>query len=202
MIRVVFGAAVGALTVFFVGFIFWVLLPVPFSIVHDLPRDQTAAMLEQLDLPGSGVYHYPGFPLNEDGSMMDEAATAALEERFRTGPTISMMVYHDGGRDMFPMWQIPASLVINFVAALFAALMLRVSGQRCWLRRAFIVTAAGVLAGVAGNANHFMWFMVPYDFAVYSIATTVVAWAVASLPLAAIVRPGAGAAACATPDAP
>ena len=62
--------------------------------------------------------------------------------------------------------------------------------------------APGVLAGVAGNANHFMWFMVPYDFAVYSIATTVVAWAVASLPLAAIVRPGAGAAACATPDAP
>ena len=189
MIRIVFSTIAGGLALFVASAIFWAMLPVPFTILHDMPLEQTDAMLETLDLPESGVYHFPGFAVDENGKMLEGDARAAHEARYREGPAISMLVYDADGRDMMPAWQFPAAITLTCIAAAVASILLALAAQPSFMRRLAIVITVGVCVGISGNAYHFMWFVLPYDFAGYATFATIMEWIIAAPVFAAIMKP-------------
>jgi hypothetical protein len=100
------------------------------------------------------------------------------------------MVVYPGGRDPSLLKHLPIEAGTNIFCALLAAIL--VSQLRPgFFRRVACVTLVGVLASILILVPYWNWYGFPTDFTLGQIAEQIVAWLLAGIVLALIVRPSA-----------
>ncbi len=198
MVRYVITAILAGLLMFLWSAVSWMALPLhnaafstfPTSSTDaDLPRDQSS--IAQLDLPHTGAYHYPGFPHHEDGTPPTKVERDAAMQRMKDGPVISLMIYHETGRDPFPPMNFILGMAACIVAAGIATWMTWLAAPRLpkFGQRVLFVTALGVFVFFAFYAQSWVWWGYPMTFAIADTIDIVVAPLLAGLVIAGMVKP-------------
>jgi hypothetical protein len=190
LVRIVVAALVAGVLLMGWSFVFWTMLPLSNSQLERVPTAEEAALLETLkkSLPASGSYLLP-YPeaASLDGSNPD--ARTAFLERHKAGPLVAIS-YNKDGVDLLS----PLTLACGFGhfvgSALLAGLILAMASPslpNIAMRWVFVVLL-GVFAAVALDLQGVCWLLHPPKGALLHAAYHASCWAIAAIPLAAIIR--------------
>ncbi|MFM1822097.1 MAG: hypothetical protein RI967_363 [Planctomycetota bacterium] len=187
--RHLLAATLAGLVVFFWGFLAYAAVGI-WEFAY--PRTSAdAAILESLDagLADDGAYFLPSMPESYmNGSTDPEivAANKAFEERLAKGP-IALVLFRKGGMAPMAASELIRGFVIEFVAALLLSCVLSVArggvGRRVFLGFTISLFMALATWGVAGN-----FFHLPLAYMYSNMADTVIAWTLASVVIAFVLR--------------
>ena len=175
MVRVIIGAAVAAVAMFFIGFIFFV-TPLAKLSMAKINDSQAAAVQQALaaNLPRTGTYSVPG---------MD---TKAQTNMFSRGP-IATVHYNSGGFAAFDAPSLAKGLVLNFLVALLIGAALigidrRVPDLGSRARVAVIIAVAATAYNHLGEPiywhhdwGHFLYLFIA-DALTLAAAGIIIAW--------------------------
>ncbi len=187
--RFVLASILGGAAVFVWSTISWMVLPWHMSSIKNLPDgDATMAVLRE-KLPESGVYTFPPYP--ED--QTDEATMAKWEEKYVGGPYISTLLYHDSGYMDAMSMQFIRGYVLDVIAAGLLVYLLGVAGPylRNYGQRAVYVANIGLFATIDGTMMDWNWWELPIEFSTPFVLDGIIAWSLAGLVIAALIRPQA-----------
>ena len=186
--RLIMGALLGGLVLFFWGFVSHMLLPVGTMGMKFGAGDDSAVVsaMQQRFTQGEGAYITPGFDKAQQG---DPAAMQAWSEKATAGPYALVMYHPDGVKsDPTMMRQLPIEFATNFFCALLASILIAAIGGS-YLRRVGMITLLGVFAGVAVLIPYWNWYYFPFDFVLGGLICHVVGWLLAGLVIAKVVKP-------------
>lgn len=189
--RIVFAALIGGVVLFLYGMISWMGLPFHTAALHTLPGDPAQVDAWLRAVPAAGVYHYPGFPHNPDGSPVTDAQMNECMERMRRGPVVSLMVVHPKGVDPMAGSTFALSFAQNCAAALVAAILLSIASpalRRYW-QRALFVWGLGVFAMFNSYLPAALWWGYSADFVAADLLDALLAPLLAGLAIATVLRP-------------
>lgn len=181
MNKYLLGSFLAALALFFWGFLFWVVSPLPKSAFEVTADDAAAgAMLKQM-FPKDGAYYIPGH-----GN--DEATKVRLHE---AGPIATVHIRHAGGPVMPPKALLMGfvhnwltTLLLTFLLVKTSAAVLSSYGSRVWF-----VTLVGVAIAVISDFSFPVWWGHPWPAYVLNAVFSVTGMLVAGLVLAKFVKP-------------
>ncbi len=184
MTRILIGGVVAGIVIFFWGFVAHMLLPLGELGLRAIPKedDLTAAIKKEVHDPG--LYLVPGRDMSKSQTQEEmEAYTAKITK----GPYGFMVIYPDG-RDVSISKRLPIELGTNVVCALLAAILVSQLRPGFGVRVAS-VTLVGILASIMTLVPYWNWYGFPTDFTLAQIVEHTVAWLLAGIVLALIVRP-------------
>jgi len=182
--RILIGGIVGAIIVFFVGFLTHGVLNLQSRTLANISDDE--GFIEQLKTHQlkHGLYIFPDMPTGADRTpeKMEEAS-----KRFETGPNGMLLVARVGAINMGEMLgkEFLSNLIASLVAAWIVSLMAIDVG---FVRRWLAVFMMGVFAWFSLSASYGIWYGFPHDFIHEEFICTALEWGVAGLAIAAIVR--------------
>jgi hypothetical protein len=184
VIRVILGAIVAGIVVFFWGAIAHMALPIGTMGVKSLPGEEKtlAAMKESIQEPG--FFIFPGHDMSKPMSQSDMEAYAA---KIKDGPSGILVFKPSGGEAMSPR-QLLTELGSSVVAAFIAGLILT-QVKSGYIGRVLIVTGLGLFGFVSVLISYWNWYGFPTDFTIGAALDEVIGWFLAGLVLAAIIRP-------------
>lgn len=180
--RIFLGAALGAIVMMLVGFIFWGGVMAPFSVVQPISNEAAAVAALNDAILESGVYVYPFPDMSSD--------TDAFVEKHLAGPVMQVFFIKEGVNPQSPFTFV-AGLVHFFVSALLLGALLYLALPRLtsYDYRVLFIFLAGVFAAVSVNLSNPIWWHHPWGFHLYSAAFNAVGWLLAGLVMAWIIKP-------------
>jgi hypothetical protein len=187
--RHLIAAVLAALVVFFWGFIAYAAVGI-WDFAYPTTKSD-AAILDSLDaaLPDDGAYFLPSMPetyMTESTDPEVVATNKAFEERMTKGP-IALVLFRKGGMEPMAASELVRGFVIEFVAALLLTCILSVArgsvGRRVFLGFTISLFMALATWGVAGN-----FFHLPLAYMYSNMADAVIAWTLASVVIAFVLR--------------
>lgn len=184
-LKLLLGALVGTVVLMIWGTVYWTGMAFNGRTLTDLPNgEQIAATLKQSGAR-SGTYLWPAPPTSSD-----PANRLAFKDKHLAGP-LMMVSYRADGVDPMSAGVMGMGIVHYFISALLVALLMRLAmpGLRSYIRRAGFVALAGIFAGFMADLSGPIWFHVPADFPLLNFVYHVVAWVLAGLAMAAIIKP-------------
>ncbi|MBD3167063.1 hypothetical protein GF324_10720 [bacterium] len=185
------GGLLGGLVVFIWGNLSWTVIPIHEFHMKDVPEAAINEEVIRTDMLATGVYHFPGFPSEEEMQADPKAAMAGMMEEYMEGPIIHFMVVDaDGGPWMNPisfLWY----FLINVGSALLIAWMLSkaVGGLPKYTGRFVFVLVAGLFAFLFGPLTMWNWWHFPANFTFATLIDYVISWGGAGLVMAHFIRP-------------
>lgn len=182
--RVIGGAALGAVALYLVGFVWWGLPFGPAAQVVKTAPDEAAfqAALRE-HLPATGVYFVPAHQGDDT-----ETALETYEERHRAGP-LAFVVFQREGKEPFSPTLMVLGFLHGFLACLLAAALLAALAAGGSLRARWLtVFSLGLFVAVFVNLGGLVWWSVPPAWMAVEAGYNLVGWALAGLPIAALVR--------------
>jgi hypothetical protein len=188
MTRILVGGVVAGIVIFFWGFVSHMLLPIGEMGLKSLPAEEGLAAAIKKDVPEPGLYFLPGRDMSKQPSAEEMQAHM---DKVSKGP-FGFMVIYPSGRDPSLAKHLPIELGTNIVSALLAAIIASQLRPGFFVRVA-CVTLVGVLASVLILVPYWNWYGFPTDFTLAQLAEQAVAWLLAGLVLALIVRPSSKA---------
>ena len=188
MFRLLFGALLSAVVLFFWGFVFWVQSGVMFQFLHALPNDEEVVEALQKSDPPSGTYLIP-FPASA-ADAADKDREAALLDRHRKGPLVEI-IYRKEGLDPTRPQEMIKGFCHFFAASLLAGvlLVLALPGLPRYVMRVLFVFLLGAFATVAISFAGPVWFHHPWTAVLYTSAYQVIGWLLAGLAMGLVIRP-------------
>jgi hypothetical protein len=189
MLRILLAACAGAVVVYLWGMLHD-------QSVHRLPDEEAVAQVLRDQQIKTGLYVMPAMPKPDASSGQQTPspeqqadANERWAERHRTGPVVSIFFQERGGEPMPPSL-LAAGLAIDLLAALIAAVVVSFcDGCRGYLTRAGLVGMLGIFAATVSHVSYWNWMAFPLDHTIAMTVDVVVAWVLAGLVIAAIVRP-------------
>ena len=183
--RVLVAGLVGGIVLFVWGAVSWMAIGWHNTSGGKLANESAVVDVLKDGDNGSGVYWLPGHSREE----MDEAAKETYAQAHRDGP-VGVIVYHPEGREPMPAMTFVQGFVIDFFAAVIAALLLSVAAGsiKGYLGRVAFVTALGLFVGVFADLTNWNFMFFPTDWTVVALIDHVVTWLLAGLAIAAIVK--------------
>ncbi len=189
-IRLVIGAFLAAVLMFFWGFLFWSVLPVSKSMMDRAENEDALIANLKGSLKGEGFYFLP-FP---DGDAMDTSSTdpkvVALQKKHAEGPLVTI-IYQPKGVSMEDMGRIMAmGFGHMFVSALLAGslLILAAPNLKSYFARVLFVFGLAVFASFTLEFSDVIWFHHPLKFHLVAAGYALVGWLLAGLALGALIR--------------
>lgn len=187
--QIIIGGIVGGITLFMWGFVSWVILTWHFDTVQQ--HDGVSAVVENVTdhVPESGVYYFP--PMTFDQS--DTEKMANWEELHRTGPHGYLVLQAEPGDPMPPMVLV-RGFVADFVAAMMASLLLvaALPSLPNYRSRVVFVASLGVFTVISCYVVDGIFHDFPLRYTVGLAADTAIAWLLAGITIAAVVKTRAG----------
>lgn len=187
MVRYLLGALLSAIVVFFWGYVFWGLSPIPYFFMHRFNDQTEVGKVLERNAPESGVYFLP-FP--GDATSPDPEVRKALLENHRKGPLVEVQ-YNKEGDDM----ESPVIYAAGFGQILLSSLLV---GLLLWMAlpnlktypmRVLFVFLAGVFASAAITLAGPIWFYHPWQGAANVAIHHLVGWLLAGLVMGLVMRP-------------
>jgi hypothetical protein len=184
--RSILAALLGAVVLFVWGFVFWTILPWSMQTIRPLPNH--AAIASAVTEIPTGTYFYPD--ISHTGLPTDDPRTdSTWNEMFKRGPLFEVRVQHEGMDMMSPMMFVWGFLHF-FASTLIAVILLRtVRPQLAGIRgQVLFLTMVGLLIAVFADLSGPIWFHYPWDRALTDAVYTVIAWLLAGLAIALVLR--------------
>jgi hypothetical protein len=179
--RLLVAALLGAVVMFFWGFVSHMVLPVGEMGVRAAANEEAflAAAKEHLG-GGEGVYLVPGLM---GADMQDEAKVKAYSAKAVANPNV-LVVYQPVGSDGMQMGDnLGKEFATNFLCAVIVAYVLSL-GAFGFVRRVQLAALMGVFAWLAINVPYWNWYRFPLDFTLGSLIQQVVGWVLAGAAIA------------------
>lgn len=178
MKNLVIGSVVAAVALFFWGFLFWAVSPLPYRVmkpVSDMPALQQAL---RAALPESGVYLFPHPSQASEEEMGKKMAEGAFGRVIfvREGTTMGGGTFGLG-------------FLHYLVTTFLLAMLLRASGGGTYGARLGIVTLAGLAAAIYVDFTKAIWMFDPWGAHVLDFVYDLSSFAIAGLILAKFVPP-------------
>ena len=178
MKNLVVGSALAAVALFFWGFLFWAVSPLPYRImkpVSDVPALQQAL---RFALPESAVYLFPHPSQGTEEEVQKRMAEGAF------GRVIFVREGASMGGGTFGL-----GFLHYLVTALLLAVLLRASGGGTYAARLAIVTLTGLAGAVYAAFTKPIWMFDPWGAHVLDFTYELSSFVIAGLVLAKFVRP-------------
>jgi hypothetical protein len=191
--RTLIAAIVGGIVAFAWGFITHVQL----GLVEKEwkpTRNEAALQTAVGGLDGPGIYSVPSMSWE---AMNNDAGKKATAEKLEKGPNAIIIRGPDSQKMDDPM-QLAMSAGFDILGALLVALFIGASSSVAGaVPRAIAGGGLGAFAWVSQNAQYWVWYHVPWEFARAELVNSVVEWTAAALVMALILKakkkPGAPA---------
>ncbi len=185
----ILAAFLGALAIFFWGFVAHMFTPLgeagmaPLPGVADVSASLTAAIGTK-----SGMYYFPTGGLTPDSPKgAHGAAMEKINEEMKTQPS-GLLIYKPAGT----IFNFPKSLGIEFATNLLEALvvvyLLAQAAIGSFGGRVGFVFAAGILAAIASNLSYWNWYGFPGVYTVAAITLELVGFLVAGFVIALVLK--------------
>ena len=193
MIRYLIGSLVSAMVLFFWGFVFWGLSPIPYMFMHRFNDQGEVAKTLERNAPESGAYYLP-FP--GDAKSTDPEVVKSLQENSRKGPLVEVQ-YNKDGVEM----DSPVGYAVGFGQILLSCLLvglllwMALPNLKAYPARVLFVFLAGVFASAAITLAEPIWFHHPWQGVVNVAVHHLVGWLLAGLVMGLVMRPKAASAA-------
>ncbi len=185
MKRMLLGALVGGVILFFWSFLAWVVLPLHEPSLRAIPNEDAVMATLQSSLKTRSVYIFPKNP----GSSADAAAQAAWTDKMKRGPT-GLIFFDPTGTDPMMPGQFACGMLLDIISAFVAAWFLARStaaGSSYMMRVAFC-GMFGIFTAVFVHLMNWNWMGFPADFTTGQIIDAIVSWILAGLGIAAFVK--------------
>lgn len=164
MKRMILTLSAGTLILFLWNAISWMALPFHSKTLNTIPDNALNADLLKEHLPKDGVYHYPGFPLEDSPEALRE-----MENRIETGPRITLMVFKRGKTSLFSLTTLLGSLAINFVTVLLLYLLIQLSKVQTTKSILLMSLLAALIVGFASDMAQMNWYLFPLEYALLNM---------------------------------
>ncbi|MEM6456877.1 MAG: hypothetical protein AAF772_17430 [Acidobacteriota bacterium] len=184
MSRMLLGAFLAALAMFFFGYIYWGMLPTG-QMGFERPADE-AALTEALraHLPTDGAYYLPGPPPAGDAGAM-EAWTA----NHAAGPIAMISVRTSGATPMSPVLFASGFVHMLISCLILGGLLFAMRDRLPTFATRFAVAAIGGIAGATyAHLGDPIWWYTAWDFGLLKWLYDSISWVFAGAILARFVR--------------
>jgi len=187
--KVIIGGLVGAVLVFLVSFIWHMATGLGEYGIKTMPGDGAVETAMRASIHEPGFYFFPAMANTKGQSKEQQAAAqAAYLAAYEQGPT-GILVYRPGGGPLQFGKLLANQFLFNVIAALLIAWILAIAaGGTSFGGRALIVLLISIIAGVIYDLPYWNWYNFPMDYTIVHILSWVIAWGVAGLGMAAIVK--------------
>lgn len=176
---VILGAVIGAAVMFFWGFLFWGVLPIGASAMDGVKNQAVFQSTLEQHLGSSGVY---AVPFSKDPS---DAEFQALHAE---GP-IATIYYRAEGSEPMSTSTFVMGYLHELVVLLIMGLMLKMAGIASYGARLAAVFLGGLSGAALSSLSGPIWWLHPWNMAVIDLIYQGIAWLLAGLVLAAMVKP-------------
>lgn len=193
MKKILIGGLVGGLVFYIWQSFSWMMLP--WHMPKNIPDPEPVVELLQERITEHWVYHFPSFPdeMNDKSLSKDDKKKVwdAVEARYKKGPRIMQMVYLPGGGPFMYSAQFVFGILINIVMATVAAYLLSLASGKLsgYGQRVIFVALVGLIASLSGPITNWNWWLYPAGFIVAVAVDMIIAWVLAGLVIAKIVKP-------------
>ncbi len=185
MKKIIIGGLVGGIILFVWSFLAWVVLPLHTPSMHKIPNEDAVMSMLKQSLPDKAVYLFPHGP----GMTPDQSAQNAWAEKMKQGPT-GMIIFNPNGTDPMMPGQMLVGFVLDLLSALLVAWLLTRSTAlgSSFAGRVAFCGMFGIFAMLFDYLMMWNWMGYPGDFTVGLILDGIIAWLLAGLGIAAIVK--------------
>ena len=171
MKRLLIGTTLAAVAMFFWGFVFWGVNPIPWTIIAAAPDE--VALRQALDvLPESGAYVLPHPAASSEEESM---------KRTEAGPIATVLFTKEGQNPMGPM--LPG-FVHMWISALFMGMLLQRLGTTSYRGALGMLACIGSVAALWSNLGRPIWYAQPWDYHLLLAVYDFSGWIIAGLVLA------------------
>lgn len=187
-LRVVLGAILAAVAMFFWGAFYWMVLPTPLDVAISLPTADQVAVAAALKpvMKQSGVYWIPA---PEEGVDNGDDPNSPWIVRHRQGP-VAHFFYQSQGIDPLAGSTLGIGFLHTFVCALFVGSLLAIlkAALCCYRARWGFVMGLGLFVGVWGELRQVIWMYHSLWYELFNACYDISAWAIGGAILASIVK--------------
>lgn len=187
-LRVMSGAVLAAIAMFFWGAFYWVFLGNVLAVDITLPTADQVAIAESLKptLRQSGVYWIP-HPV--EGDDRDDDPNSPWIVRHQQGP-VAHIFYQTQGIDPMSNSTLGLGFLHTLVCALFVGGLLAVlkTSLCCYRTRWGFVIGLGVFVGIWGEMRQVIWMYHSFRYELFNACYDISSWMIGGAILAAIVK--------------
>ena len=188
--KIFLGGLVGGVVVFAVLNILHLATPLGEVGIHYLPEEGAVVSAMRGAVRESGFYFFPGMARTPGMTRaQQQAEQAKWAEKYREGPW-GILIYHTGGAE----FRFGKLLAIQFGICLLAAFLIAwmlataAGGLASYGSRVGFVALPSLFAGVFVDLPYWNWYGFPSNYTLVHIVSNVVAWGIAGLAMAKIVK--------------
>jgi len=184
MSRILLAGFLGALVLFFWGFVSWEVLPWHSMTTHSLSNEDAVVAALKSGNPESGTYMIPGMGNSEAGKK-------AQMEKMKAGPVAWLHYSNIGMGEMDPMYFIKGFLTCFLAACLAASLLGKLSwslASKFGARVRFVMTL-GIFLAIAGRLVDWSFLGYSTSFSLNLTADDIISWTLAGLVIAWRMKP-------------
>lgn len=190
MARLIIGAAVAAVLVFFWGFLAWAGLHLYKDwAFRGLSNESVFVSAMETGDHQSGAYFVPWV---EHADTMTEAESKAAMEtwvaKHKSGP-LALVIYNAQGADPESPVMLARGFAITFFAALLLGVVVRHAGCKSYVGRVLVAVTAVLFAITITHGIMWNYFHLPLNYTQAMMIDGTVGWAIGSLVLAAFIKP-------------
>lgn len=153
----------------------WTILPFHSNSLKNL-NDQVIDVRAMQGLIANGVYHYPGLP-----SGNSKESWASVEAKLKTGPRITLMVYHNEGSSLFDLKSFGLSILFNFITSVLLVLTITLTASNktsTILTQIFVI---GLISYFSKSLPFLVWFQFPIDFIIPDLIDTLISFSLVAI---------------------
>lgn len=184
MPRLLIGALVAGILVFFWGYVSHEVLPLKQDVYQRLPDEDAVVRALSSTVAHSGTYFYPGMDVSREPTP-EEAA--AFKVKYEAGPR-GLIVFDTKDKTFMSPKTFGIEFASNVLAALLAAFVLA-SSSAGFLGRVLIVTFMGLFAWLSISVSYWNWDGFSDAFTTLEAVDQLGGWFLGGIALAAIVKP-------------
>jgi hypothetical protein len=150
------------------GMVFWAFLADPLGVFRKLPNDLAVTETLVTDNTPTGTYFMP-WPRNTPETFAEFVA------QHQRGPFFRLSYVREGVDPNSPA-KLALGTLHYLLVAVLAVVLIRVSGNRNYVRRFSLVLLAGMIGSIFITIGDPIWFHLPWDYARSVLFYEVVAW--------------------------
>lgn len=149
----------------------WMVLPFHSNTHNNIPEQAIDFGVLKKELHKDGIYHYPGLPSDNSTDSWQK-----LEEKLKSGPRITLMVYKSGQTDLFSIKQFLLNICFNFITSLLTLTLLTKLALKNRASFIYITLSIGLIVCFAKTLPLMTWYLFPLDYVLTELLDTIISF--------------------------
>jgi hypothetical protein len=186
MVKGIFSSTLlGGLIVWIWILISWTVLPWHCNTIKSFENESVVQEAISAIAKEDGIYVIPG--CKNKLPEVEDVVDTIQKEKFETRQIIFMSLNSSGfSSSVIP---IAVDFLFRIVSALFVSLVVMLMAASSYGWKLFAITLLGLFAGIQAEVSMWIWFGFPLDSMLIGIADSVIAWFLAGIVMAGLIRP-------------